>query len=1639
MAHPSPPPASPSAPSPRDRPSGLAGGPDPDLLEIGHYVAASHPPGSVLATTRPCSFATNAGGDVCVAKADRIEVRRLRSGRGGSGAGSSAARGAGKDGGNDDDNNDDDDDGESDPFPLVLSLPINGRILGLVPLRFPSFRRDLLFFVTEGGGYALISYDDELADADAVADGSSPAAPRPPGEHYPVRTHASGSFLANPDHAVPGRPAECGPVLAADPRGRCLALHVHDGSLTVVPINLGYDPARHRRAPWRKGAGRDPSGDAAAGGSGKPRARRPSLSPAERPLGDPFRVRIEERTVLHMTFLSPPEGRKSAYAPQLALLHQDSRGYQHVIAHGVDLAKKKILLNSTGEGSGRGRGAEKRRASADVPPPGERLRIQRVEGGSGRVVAVPPPGDATSEGTAAKGDSVSRKLGGVLILGQRQVTYHSTAEGKTTVRPTGGALLLSCCRVDDPGRSYRMGGGGDRSGDSAVKYLLGDDRGRLHLLTLLRRNGHVTELRLDALGCCACSSALSYLGDGLVFVGSQFGDSQLVRLLDEPATSSGTAMGDEDPLGDTARAEVLREYPNLGPIVDLALRPCSDEDEGGAEDDGGPRRSAAATCSGVGRDGTVRVVRHGVALRERASVGMGGVKGMWALRRRFADADDAYLVQGFVRETRVLGVQSSKEGGMEEEDDDDDDEEEEDEDEEGGALAEVTVPGFESSRPTLFACNVRAGEHDLLLQVVEDAVRLVDAGSLELVAKWSPFDVARDDDEEEDEEDAPPGYITVASGNEGGQVVVALRGGTLAYLSVEAEGSSGPPCVRRVARVALDREVGCVDLSPLGSGRGGALGGDGRGDPMDVDGDDAVARRSRVVAVGLWDDFSVRLLSLDPTDGSSSLEQVLRVNLGRGVGAALGQTAVDDDGDVSGGDGTGAGRHAMARSVRLITLDPVSGGGIPSGGSGGARAAGDGADMLLVGLGDGRLISFSLAGPSSGKGWSVGSRKEVSLGTRGVRLVEFCLRGPSSSSPSSASGATCILATGDRPTVVYLAGGAGRGSGAGPRLQYSSLSLAADDDEEGDDDDVGAAGGGGGSHANVLVNVAAPLRSSLLFPSSSSGASLCVADDATLRLGTINDVERLHVTSHRLGMTPRRIAHHGPGKAYVVGCIGDLEMGGEANQGNCVRFFDDATFGELGRFNLESFEMILAIKSVFLSINQPPKDHLLRDDIAGTESKATGLRESTSMKGSSMEYRPFIILGTAYSYPDEDEPSQGRVLVFECNICNPPGSPKSDSHDTDDVPRRVRQVAELPLMGGIYSIAPFYDGSILVTCGSKTILCQLSESVVAPGELLLNRVGSGHHGHLLSLQVKSRASDNLSLQRRREERGQQLAIVADLMRSVSLVEYFPKHQVIDELARDYNSNMCTAVTMLTNNIYMGSEGYNNLFVIRYNPHATTEQARVRLDTVGQFHLGEMVNVMEGGNLVMSGHGTVGGMDVSSDDKAGSDKTSDGNGHKVSVAVGSQTLYGTVDGTLGCIIGLSGPTFAFLTSLQRAMDSVVRPVGDLSRSAHRAWEQEDKRRLSRGFVDGNWVETFLDLDCRTMERVVGEMNGDGRWRIRDDGRGFVADARGDREQRDLMDAEDSAGRAESSLAPPHSPSILSVDDILGIVEEISMLH
>ncbi|KAL0352802.1 UNVERIFIED_CONTAM: DNA damage-binding protein 1 [Sesamum angustifolium] len=177
-----------------------------------------------------------------------------------------------------------------------------------------------------------------------------------------------------------------------------------------------------------------------------------------------------------------------------------------------------------------------------------------------------------------------------------------------------------------------------------------------------------------------------------------------------------------------------------------------------------------------------------------------------------------------------------------------------------------------------------------------------------------------------------------------------------------------------------------------------------------------------------------------------------------------------------------------------------------------------------------------------------------------------------------------------------------------------------------------------------------------------------------------------------------------------------------------------------------------------------------------------------------------------------------------------------------------------------------------------------------------------------------------------------------------------KHEegAIEERARDYNANWMSAVEILDDDIYLGAENNFNLFTVRKNSEGATDEERGRLEVVGEYHLGEFVNRFRHGSLVMR----------LPDSDVGQIPT---------------VIFGTVNGVIGVIASLPHEQYVFLEKLQMNLRKVIKGVGGLSHEQWRSFYNEKKIVDARNFLDGDLIESFLDLSRNRMEEISKAMN------------------------------------------------------------------
>ena len=229
----------------------------------------------------------------------------------------------------------------------------------------------------------------------------------------------------------------------------------------------------------------------------------------------------------------------------------------------------------------------------------------------------------------------------------------------------------------------------------AQRWLLADDYGKLYFLMLLVGDSNeVTGWKLDLIGHTSRASAMIYLDNGYVFIGSHQGDSQVIRLLEK-------------------KIDVVQTLPNIAPVLDFTIMDMGNRAGESQTNEFSSGQARIVTGSGAFQDGSLRSVRSGVGLEEQGLLGeMDHITELFGLRSTGNSKYMDLLLASFVNETRIF--QFATDGEVEE---------------------AAEYKSLSLSESTLLAVNI---PNNRLLQVTVSSARVIDAENGMSISEWSP-------------------------------------------------------------------------------------------------------------------------------------------------------------------------------------------------------------------------------------------------------------------------------------------------------------------------------------------------------------------------------------------------------------------------------------------------------------------------------------------------------------------------------------------------------------------------------------------------------------------------------------------------------------------------------------------------------------------------------------------------------------------------------------------------------------------------------------------------------------------------------------------------------------------------------------
>ncbi|KAJ5584853.1 uncharacterized protein N7459_004653 [Penicillium hispanicum] len=364
-------------------------------------------------------------------------------------------------------------------------------------------------------------------------------------------------------------------------------------------------------------------------------------------LGEPTASRIDELFVRSSAFLH-----SGSNQPWLALLYEDNQ--------------KKVRL--------RIRELEYSRATSSGPADAtfKEVQEQKLDGGvfgheldygSSHLIPIPAP---------------LVDAGGLIVLGETSIKYINDHANDVISRDLDEATVFVAWEKVD-----------------SQRWLLADDYGRLFfLMFILNGDGEVEDWKLDHLGNTSRATVLVYLGGGILFVGSQQGDSQVLRISD-------------------GSFEVIQTLSNIAPILDFTVMDLGNRSSESQTHEFSSGQARIVTGSGAFDDGTLRSVRSGVGMEELGILGeMHHITDLWGLQVQSTGEYLDTLLVTFVDETRVFKF--SAEGEVEELE---------------------SFLGISLDESTLVAANLTGGR---ILQVTEKRVLIADLESGMVTFEWTP-------------------------------------------------------------------------------------------------------------------------------------------------------------------------------------------------------------------------------------------------------------------------------------------------------------------------------------------------------------------------------------------------------------------------------------------------------------------------------------------------------------------------------------------------------------------------------------------------------------------------------------------------------------------------------------------------------------------------------------------------------------------------------------------------------------------------------------------------------------------------------------------------------------------------------------
>ena len=206
-------------------------------------------------------------------------------------------------------------------------------------------------------------------------------------------------------------------------------------------------------------------------------------------------------------------------------------------------------------------------------------------------------------------------------------------------------------------------------------------------------------------------------------------------------------------------------------------------------------------------------------------------------------------------------------------------------------------------------------------------------------------------------------------------------------------------------------------------------------------------------------------------------------------------------------------------------------------------------------------------------------------------------------------------------------------------------------------------------------------------------------------------------------------------------------------------------------------------------------------------------------------------------------------------------------------------------------------------------------------------------------------------------------IISDINRSIGIYSYDVEGNKLNEICRDYSSTWVYSFAQLKNNLLYITDIDGNIISLKRNLEPVKENDEIKLERIAYYNYGERIN-----SMILTKIKNKDLYRLSSDYKKDDIDNLDEKNDEVQIV-----FFSTLEGSIGQIIQINEDIFNFLKALQDLLIKKVENIGNFSYDKWKNYNDEIINKESKGFIEGDIIEKFLNNDEVYKKQILNQLN------------------------------------------------------------------